>query len=228
MEVDPSRLYGVITGDIVGSTKLKPVEREQLFFRMKEGSEKLQKWLTKRIMPVEVDVFSGDSWQMLVTNPAKTLVAGLFYRAFIRAHAQRCDTRVAAAIGPIDFVPGRKVSEGDGEAFRLSGELLKSGLGKRRMGFVAHSRQAARQWDVAFDLMDAIAVNQWREKQALAVLGAMQGQTQTEIGDHWDPPMTQASVNGHLRRAGWPAVERAISHFEQFWAAFDENSSHAL
>jgi hypothetical protein len=43
MEVDPSQLYGVISGDIVGSTKLDRVQREQLFFRMKEGSDKLQR-----------------------------------------------------------------------------------------------------------------------------------------------------------------------------------------
>jgi hypothetical protein len=179
-------------------------------------------------MPLEIDVFSGDSWQILLTNPAKTLAAGLFYRAYLRAHADRCDSRVAAAIGPIDFVPRKKVSEGDGEAFRLSGQLLKSELGKRRMGFAAHSRTATHRWDVAFDLIDPIAANQWRQKQALAVLGALQGQTQEEIGQSWEPSVAQASVNGHLRRAGWPAIDRAIIQFEEYWAAFDENSSPAL
>jgi hypothetical protein len=222
MEIDPGKLYGVVTGDVVRSTKLSAHDREQLFFRMKEGSDKLQRWLSKRIMPLEVDVFSGDSWQILLTNPAKSLAAGLFFRAYLRAHAGRCDTRVAAAIGPIDFVPRKKVSEGDGEAFRLSGQLLSTGLVKRRMGFVSHSHVATARWDGAFDLVDAIASNQWREKQALAVLGALQGLTQEEIGQRWEPPLAQAAVNVHLRKAGWPAVARTIAQFEEFWAAHDQ------
>jgi hypothetical protein len=220
MEIDPGQLYGVVSGDVVRSTKLNPHDREQLFFRMKEGAGNLQQWLTKRIMPLEVDIFSGDSWQILLTNPAKTLAAGLFFRAYLRAHAGGCDTRIAAAVGPIDFVPRKKVSEGDGEAFRLSGQLLASGMTKRRMAFAAHSHSAARRWDVAFDLIDAIAAVQWRPNPARAVLGALQGLTQEEIGQqHWDPPIGQVSVNDHLRRAGWPAIERTIAQFEEFWAS---------
>jgi hypothetical protein len=228
MNVELDKLYGVISGDIVRSTKIAPVEREQLFFVMKEGSDALQKWLGKHTMPLEVDVYSGDSWQILLTNPGKTLAAGLFYRAYLRASAPRLDTRLAAGIGPIDFVPGKKVSEGDGEAFRLSGQLLAKELGKRRMGFVVHEHQPTHRWDVAFDLIDAIVSIQWREKQARSVMGALRGWTQEEIGAHWKPPLTQASVNRHLRLAGWPAISRTVAQFEEYWAAYDKNSASAL
>jgi hypothetical protein len=222
MEVQLDQLYGVVTGDIVQSTKIGPVEREKLFFVMKEGSDALQKWLGKRVMPLEVDVYSGDSWQILLTNPGKALAAGLFYRAFLRAADPQRDTRFAVGIGPIDFVPGKRVSEGDGQAFRLSGELLASGLGKRRMGFAAASREATSRWDTTFDLIDAIVTRHWREKQSRAVREAIRGQTQGEIGAQWEPPIEQSSVNEHLRRACWPAISRAISQFEEYWAAFDE------
>jgi hypothetical protein len=222
MEVQLDQLYGVVTGDIVQSTKIGPVEREKLFFVMKEGSDALQKWLGKRVMPLEVDVYSGDSWQILLTNPGKALAAGLFYRAFLRAADPQRDTRFAVGIGPIDFVPGKRVSEGDGQAFRLSGELLASGLGKRRMGFAAASREATSRWDTTLDLIDAIVTRHWREKQSRAVREAIRGQTQGEIGAQWEPPIEQSSVNEHLRRACWPAISRAISQFEEYWAAFDE------
>ena len=222
MEVELDQLYGVISGDIVQSTKIGPVEREKLFFVMKEGSDALQKWLGKRVMPLGVDVYSGDSWQILLTNPSKSLAAGLFYRAYLRAAEFQRDTRFAVGIGSIDFVPGKRVSEGDGQAFRLSGELLAGGLGKRRMGFAGSSREATIRWDSTFDLIDAIVTRDWREKQSQAVKGAIRGWTQGEIGEQWDPPIEQSTVNRHLRRACWPAISRAIAQFEEFWAACDE------
>jgi hypothetical protein len=221
MKVELDRLYGVISGDIVASTKIGPIERERLFALMKQGSAALQEWLGKRAMPLEIDVYSGDSWQILLTAPGKSLAAGLFFRAHLLASTPRRDTRLAVAVGPIDFVPGRKASEGDGAAFRLSGQLLVSDLGKRRMGFAAHDLDAARRWDVVFDLIDAIASIQWRQKQARAVLGALRGWTQEEIGARWEPPIEQSSVFGHLQRAGWAAISRSIARFEEYWAAFD-------
>ena len=34
-------------------------------------------------VPMNVDIFRGDSWQMLVSDPSKSLRLGLFYRAYI-------------------------------------------------------------------------------------------------------------------------------------------------
>jgi hypothetical protein len=55
----------------------------------------------------------------------------------------------------------------------------------------------------------------WSGKQARALTGAFQGLTQERIGALWNPTITQQSVNRHLQRAGWFAVERAIGFFEQ-------------
>jgi hypothetical protein len=221
MDVKLGELYGVITGDVVGSTKLKPVPREALFQIMKEGAKTLQEWLGRKTMPLSVDIYGGDTWQILLKNPGKALAAGLFYRAHLRASSSKSDTRFVIAIGPIDFVPGKKVSEGDGEAFRLSGQFLADRLGKRRMGFAAHDHGAASRWDLAFELVDSLITNHWSEKQALAMTGALRGWKQEEIGQLWNPPVDQPTVNGRLKLAGWPAILRAIAEFEQFWAGYD-------
>ncbi len=134
MEVTKGKLYGVVTGDVVASSKLSPPDRERLFAVMKEASRELRQWLGEA-MPLEVDIYGGDSWQILLATPGKALAAALFFRAYLRAHPPHCDSRFAVAIGPIDFVPGKNVSEGDGDAFRRSGQMLEGGLGKRRMGF---------------------------------------------------------------------------------------------
>jgi hypothetical protein len=219
MKVELEKLYGVVTGDVVGSSKLKPLEREALFQVMREGAQELRSWLGKKVMPLDVDIYGGDTWQILLTDPGKVLPAGLFFRTFLRARSPLRDTRFVAAVGLIDFVPRNKVSEGDGEAFRLSGQTLAE-LKKRRMAFAAHDLSAASRWDVVFELVDAVAMR-WPEKRSIAVAGALRGWTQEVIGRTWEPPIEQSTVNRHLRAAGWPAVERAILEFQAYWDAFD-------
>jgi hypothetical protein len=220
MDVEPGELYGVITGDVVGSSKLDPIQREALFQVMKQGSDALQQWLGKKTMPLAVDIYGGDTWQILLKNPGKSLAAGLFYRAHLRAANPKRDTRFVVAVGPIDFVPGKNVSEGDGEAFRLSGQFLATELRKRRMGFDAHDKSARARWDLAFELIDSLVTN-WSDKQALAMTGALRGLKQEETGKLWDPPVDQPTVNRRLKLAGEPAISRAIAEFEEFWAAYD-------
>jgi len=38
---------------------------------------------------------------------------------------------------------------------------------------------------------------------------------QEKIGSLWKPPITQQSVQRHLQRAGWFAIEQAIGFFEK-------------
>lgn len=218
MKVDLGKLYGVVTGDVVGSTKLSSLEREALYEVMREGSRELRKWLGKN-MPLEVDIYGGDTWQLLLADPGKALSAGLYFRSYLQSRAPRRDTRFVAAVGPIDFVPRKRVSEGDGEAFRLSGQGLKE-LKKRRMGFAAHDLGASRQWDLVFDLVDALATR-WPEKRALAVTGAIRDWTQEEIGQLWKPAIEQSTVNMHLKGAGWSSIKRAAEEFQMYWDAYD-------
>jgi hypothetical protein len=218
VKVDPERLYGVVSGDVVGSSKLDALQREALYQVMREGSAELRRWLGTA-MPLEVDIYGGDSWQILLKVPGKALAAGLFYRAFLRSRSPQRDTRFVVSVGPVDFVPRNKVSEGDGAAFRLSGQGLVE-LKKRRMAFVSHDRPATSRWDLVFELIDAVAVR-WSDKRALAVVGALHSLKQEEIGQLWSPPIEQATVNTYLKAANWSAVKRAVIEFQEFWAAFD-------
>lgn len=212
MEVVQGQFYGVVSGDVVASSKLPAGERRTLFDTMRAGSDELGRWLGEA-MPLGIDIHGGDSWQILLASPQKSLAAGLFYRAYLKAHPPHVDSRFAVAVGPIDFVPGEKVSEGDGLAFRLSGELLAEGLGKRRMGFASETNESA-MWDLVLELIDAIA-QRWTEKQALALTGALRGWTQEETSRLWDPPVEQPTIHRQLQAARWPAVARAVEDFEQ-------------
>lgn len=224
MHIDPDKLYAVVSGDIVGSSTLRSPDRKALLDQLLELSQTLRSWLNDA-MPLEISVHSGDSWQFLLTQPGRALSAALFCRAFLRSidapdeksPKLKIDARIAIGIGTVDFVPGKNVTEGDGEAFRLSGRLLAEKIPKRRLRFAAANEEATSRWDVVFELIDAIIINEWSAKRALAISGALREEKQEEIGELWQPAISQPTVNRHLEASCWPATERAILEFQKYW-----------
>jgi hypothetical protein len=208
----------VITGDLIGSSKLNPNDWDTLHIVMKEASRILRKSFVESV-PLDIDIFRGDSWQMLVLDPTKALRLSLFYRTTIRAKApvSNLDTRMAIAIASIDSVPKTRVSEGHGDAYLLSGEALDrlSRAKSANMCFVHENNKIADMFDVLVRLIDAIATR-WTDKQALAVSGALRGMKQEEIAEKlWEKKITQQAVAQHLGRAGWDALEKGILYFEK-------------
>lgn len=217
MEVESGKIYAVITGDIVGSSKLKPAERKELHAALKDTSDKLTEYF-KQLVPLRVEIFRGDSWQLLVIDPAQSLRIGLFFRAFLRGKMKstRVDTRISIGVGSIDLIPEGSISSGDGQAFRSSGEALESLSRSHRMtvsfpqSLISNNRHAL---DVILKLIDALA-RDWTGKQAHAVSGALLGYTQEKIAGTWfEREISQQAVAQHLDRAGWNAVEIGLNYF---------------
>jgi hypothetical protein len=216
MKIEKGKLYAVITGDIVGFSKLPTEQRQLLSHIMKKGSEALQKAFQGSV-PLEADLFRGDSWQLLVSDAAIALRVSLFFRAYLRAAMMgtgKFDTRLAIGFGTVDFVPNDRVSKGDGQAYRHSGSALERMTKASNMCFQSPGLAVEESLDVLMHLIDVLAMN-WSDKQALAITGALQGLKQEQIGSLWKPPITQQSVNRHLQRAGWFAIEKAIIFFEK-------------
>ena len=215
MKIEKGKFYAVITGDIVGFSKLPTEQRQRLSHVMKKGSETLQKAFLGSV-PLETDVFRGDSWQLLVSDATVSLRVGLFLRAYLRAAMgmSKFDTRLAIGVGTVDFVPDDRVSKGDGQAYRHSGNALEQMTRASNMCFHFPGLAIEESLDVLVHLIDVLAMN-WSDKQALAITGALQGLKQEKIGSLWKPPITQQSVNRHLQRAGWFAIEKAIGFFEK-------------
>ena len=176
MKIEAGKLYAVITGDIVDSSKLPPEKRKQLHKVMKEGSNALRKAFKKDVS-MSVDIFRGDSWQMLVSDPSKSLRLGLFYRAYIKSRMElsKVDTRMAIGVGTIDFIPGTNVSEGDGEAYRNSGKMLEEISKSVCMRFIFPGNEKSATLDIIVQLVDAIVRRRWTDKRSLAITGALQG-----------------------------------------------------
>lgn len=215
------RSVAVLTGDIVQSTQLTGEGRRQLHDGIGETDSELRRHFHGTI-PYEVDVFRGDSWQLLVVEPRLALRVALFFRARLRSRFEdvKIDTRVGIGVGGVDFLPEKGVSTGDGEAFRRSGWAYED-LGRNfRLAFSGDGPHA-RCLDACARLVDYPASN-WTARQAYAVSQALLGRTQEDIAAGWmDRPITQQAVAQHLARSGWHAVDTATSFFEDVAGSYN-------
>lgn len=218
-DIPPLSLVAVLTGDVVASSELAPDRRARLPELLRGAGEDLMRRLPAAI-PFPVDVFRGDSWQLVVLQPEEALRAALSLRALlhIQLEEESLDTRIAIGIGSVDFIPAERVSSGDGQAFRLSGGALERIARSRRMTVALPDdvySEAAAALNAICGLIDEL-VKRWTAKQARAVAGAMRGLTQQAIGAEWSPsPVSQQAIAQHLDGAGWGAIDEAIGYFER-------------
>lgn len=215
MRIKKNHIYAVVTGDVVASRSLSTARRRVLHTAMREVSRGVKEAFETAI-PVAPEIFRGDGWQMLLTEPSISLRAALYYRAALvsRMESHGFDVRAAIGIGRVQFVPEASISEGDGEAFQASGTALETmpRSATLRLSFPGDPREPAL--DVLVQLVDRLAAR-WSDRQARAVTGALQGWTQTRIAETcWKDPITQQAVAQHLDRASWGAIETALRYFE--------------
>ena len=219
MKVRAHKLYAVITGDVIRSSRFVGVHRRKLHDAMTDADKALRQAF-KDDVKLPVDIFRGDSWQCLVQDPVHGVRVGLFYRAALKASMDdnETDTRLAIAVGQVDFVPEERVSGGDGDAYRLSGQLMETMAHNARMNFGFAGKENTTEIKaiaVMLCLMDALA-RQWTSRQANAVCGALRNLSQKEIAEtRWPRPITQQAVAQHLDRAGWHAIHQGLRFLEE-------------
>ncbi|MCI0451399.1 MAG: SatD family protein [Candidatus Latescibacteria bacterium] len=219
MTTPPTAYHAVITGDIVSSGRLPQREFKSVQDVLKRAAEEIRAKLGAQV-PLPLEVFRGDSWQIMVIDPSLALRVALYLRAYVRAEApsSSVDTRFAIGVGTIDTPPERSVGEGRGDAFRVSGELLDRKASSRMQFGIANGAgddaREERSLDVLLHVLD-IVVRRWTSAQAHAVRGALLDWKQEKIAETWPGrPITQQAAAQHLARSGWDGVREAVEYYE--------------
>lgn len=218
------KIYAILTGDIVNSSGLSSDRRYYLYETLKALST-LVKQKYPREVPFDLAKYRGDGWQLLVSPPKDAFEISLFMRTYIRYQfeQEKLDTRIAIAIGSIDFAPSDNISEGYGVAFTESGKMLDS-LKEYRMAvsLTQNTDQILNRLANALIRTNDALVSAWTPAQCQAVHLALYGLTQSEIGKRWQTgPITQASVANHLKSANWDLLKENLSLFADLFSSIN-------
>jgi hypothetical protein len=216
------QIYAILTGDIVNSSGLSSDRRHYLYETLQALST-LVKQKYPREVPFDLAKYRGDGWQLLVSPPKEAFEISLFMRTYIRYQfdQEKLDTRIAIAIGSIDFAPSDNISEGYGVAFTESGKLLDS-LKEYRMGvsLLQNTDQMLNRLAKTLLRTSDTLISAWTPAQCQAVHLALYRLTQREIGKRWKSgPIAQASVAKHLKSANWDLIKEISSLYADLFSS---------
>ncbi len=202
------KLYSVITGDIVKSSKLSLEHHKLLVKVMKNSSKDLSK-IFPNTLKYQPELFRGDSWQLLIKQPELALSIAMFYRAYLKSKMQlsSIDARMAISIGTVDFIES---SFGVGNAYKISGKALDK-KGKRKIRFVSDVIPNSDVIDLLIQNTDYIS-SKWTSRQSNIVLLALQNMDQNAISSKLR--ISQQAVSKQIDSSGWMIVAENIDYFK--------------
>ncbi len=213
------QLYAVITGDVVGSSKLPPEKRNQLQPVMIKSFQAVTRVLPDAVQ-APFETYRGDGFQGVLSKPETAMRAVIVLRASLRhlfevSHKSHAlDARIAVGIGHVDYLPENRSADGDGKAFRISGPLLDGMKGNQRLLFRTPWQEVNDELDVLCALLDVI-IDHWTAAQAHAIVGWIRGLTQEKIA--MELGISQPAARYRLKSAGNWAVDLLCRRYENLF-----------
>lgn len=212
------QIYAVLTGDVVKSSTLEGYQE-----RLREALD-LFEGEYREVLPLPVDRFSGDSFQVLMNNYARSLRASLYIYTKLASFEPQIPVRISIGLGKIDGIPQERVSIGDGRAFRLSGSTLEGMKNHQRVSFRGAESVASSGTNLllqgSMDLLSGLLMG-LSPAQAEVLWYQLRGYTQTEIARK--TLRTQQTVSGISIAGNWRNIEGFVDSFEEGFAGKDNS-----
>lgn len=199
-------IRAVLTGDIVNSTKLVPV-----------AERKLLRGLQQVMQSYQFEFYRGDSFQVYLKDPAKSLWLALVCRTTAisstpKGSLQPADIRMSIGLGPVGKTV-RSLSSAKGEAFLLSGRsfdaLEQTG---KRLTIISNNHLVNLGLEVIADYLNAI-YKDMTAKQAEVILKLLQSNTQRQIATRLKK--SKSTIHQRATAARWPEIEKLLLQYEK-------------
>jgi hypothetical protein len=216
---DVEKLYAVLTGDLVKSSRLTSVKSKGAMERLKKIAVEFGEQHPNSVVG-RMDTFRHDSWQLLLELPALAFRTAVFLRTALKLQSNantKYDTRISIGIGKVELISKRRISDSRGPAFTRSGKGLDA-MDGRCLALVAGDDTPAL-WHAlergVAPLLDCV-VGDWTPTESRAVYGALKGWTQEETARNWSPQEktdkgpTRQAVGASLVRAHWSTVDTVL------------------
>lgn len=203
-------IKAVITGDIVRSEQIDIGRRDLLIQVLRDAVENLQ-----TASPMQMELFRGDSFQIVIEKPETSLKIATMIRANLKANTPsksdlQWDARIAIGIGEIEY-QGESVVTSDGEAFKYSGRALDA-LDKNRLTVVTRWAEVNDELGVGIAFVDDL-VTDWSPNQAhMIYLSIGRGLVQSDISSL--AGKSQQSVSKALAAAKESLLKNYLKRFE--------------
>ena len=192
----------VITGDIKNSRKL---DAEKWLTRLKKELKRFG------ATPKYWEVFSGDSFQLRVNDPAQAFITATTIKAAIMS-LPRADVRMSIGIGAVNH-EARKITECNGEAFINSGEQFEQ-LAKIRQDLAIKTPWA--EFDVEMNLylkLVQASMKNWTANTAEVVWLAITNPTESQEALGKKIGIKQNAISNRLKRANYDVLMEVNTMF---------------
>lgn len=203
-----NRLYAVLTGDIVKSSRMSPANLKRLPGVLTTIFQSIDPICKPAGFVTQFSIFRGDSFQ-IICEPACAIKAWLLIRAGLRAAypaplSKSVDARIGIAVGKVTNM-AKNITESSGEVFLLSGRLLEELKSPRLTGFASENKQTNREWNISLMLADDI-IRRWTTAQCQILPFLLQPMNQAEIAQATQT--RQPTVTAKINAMGWSAIEQ--------------------
>lgn len=205
-------MIGVITGDIVASHKMG--DRKLWLNKLKEIFNTLKR--DNLYSNVQWEIFRGDSFQLRIEDPSRTLLITLIIRSGMKAIEEfdelGMDVRAAIGIGNEDYT-GNTISEADGSAYRNSGQLLDKTKNRSRMVLHSPWKELDEEMRVSLALADVL-ITGWTNKSAEIAWWFFNGtSTQEKLSRLLN--ISQPAVHKRMQRANIEEIDLLEKRFRK-------------
>ena len=195
----------VITGDIIGFTKVKTKEREKL---VQLSQELITSWVGIKY----AQIFRGDSFQIVFDDASEALRRSIQIRCWFKKfdfdEKAMLDARMSIGVGQISY-HGTTVLDSDGEAFHISGRVFDKLEEDELIKIVTPDKVLNEQLNIICRLMDVI-MSGWTRSQAEVVFLVLENKTQKQMAEELQ--VVQSAVNNRLKLSKWKEIERAVRY----------------
>lgn len=205
------RTIAIITGDVVDSTKLSLEERYIMINALQAIPD-----IISQISQVSMEIFRGDSFQILIHDVATAAKVAIAIRAWLRCQTvvsgkSPLDARLAIGIGGA-YYQSDSLSTSDGEAYRLSGRLLDR-MQKSRLEIVTTWPKVNEELNLSTAFVDDI-ITAWTQNQSKIMLLLLQtAKNHLELAQELD--ISRQMVDKSLKSSKEDLIESYIDRFEK-------------
>ena len=202
-------IKGVITGDLVNSTNIATKWRQTVIDTLHVCVEE-----STPLTPIKLEMYRGDSFQVVVDKPEYALAIAIALRAKLKAETpdgqKLWDARLAVGVGEISFESDNIVTS-DGEAFRLSGHSFDH-IGKKRLSISTPWSDFNANIELVTRFADNL-ITSWTAKQARVVYQSMLfPKLQKDLAEELD--MTRQNFNYHWSSARGQLILDYVEYFK--------------